>query len=146
MANTTEILSEDEEKKIVAAIKNAEKKTSGELKVHIEKSSNKKPPYDRAKEVFEKLNMHATELKNGVLFYIAFEDKQFAILGDKGIDDAVPENFWEEIKHTMTSHFKSGDFSTGIIEGITMAGEQLKTHFPWQEDDINELNDDISKG
>jgi len=80
------------------------------------------------------------------LFYLAIADHKFAILGDAGINQKVPENFWEEIKEEMTASFKEGKFTEGLSTGIKKAGEQLKHHFPWQEDDVNELSDEISFG
>ena len=138
-------LTNEEEQEIVAAISMAEKETSGEIRVHIEKTTSK-VPFDRALEVFEELKMHETELKNGVLIYLAVADKQFVICGDKGINDVVPEGFWDTTKDAMKNHFKSGNFKHGLIDGIQKAGEQLKNYFPWQEGDTNELSNEISKG
>jgi len=138
-------LTNEEEQEIVAAISMAEKETSGEIRVHIEKTTSK-APYDRALEVYVELKMHETELKNGVLIYLAVADKQFVICGDKGINDVVPDTFWVTTKEAMLSHFKNGDFKQGLIDGIQKAGEQLKNYFPWQEGDTNELSNEISKG
>lgn len=138
-------LTNEEEQEIVAAISMAEKETSGEIRVHIEKTTSK-VPYERALEVFEELKMHHTELKNGVLIYLAVSDKTFAICGDKGINDVVTEDFWESTKDAMMTHFKCGDFKQGLIDGIQKAGAQLKNYFPWQEGDTNELSNEISKG
>ncbi|HNV81862.1 MAG: TPM domain-containing protein [Tenuifilaceae bacterium] len=139
------MLSNEEKKRIVDAIKQAELNTSGEVRVHIE-SHCKKDVLDRAADVFALLKMHKTQLRNGVLFYLAIKDKQFAVLGDAGINSLVPENFWEEVKDEMLLHFKQGNFTVGLVNGITMAGEKLKQHFPYQKDDINELPDEISFG
>lgn len=139
------LFTEEQKAKIVDAIKEAELNTSGEIRVHIEKSCPE-DVMDRAAFMFEKLKMHKTELRNGVLFYLAVKDRKFAILGDAGINAKVPEGFWDTIKETMVSHFKEGDFAGGLAEGILMSGEQLKTHFPFQTDDVNELSDDISFG
>ena len=131
---------------IIQAIKSAEVSTSGEIQVHIE-SRCKGEVLDRAVQVFDTLKMHQTKDRNGVLFYLAVVDKRFAILGDKGINDAVAEDFWENIKEHMASLFKQGQFTQGLIDGIQMAGEQLGQHFPYQGDsDINELPDEISFG
>ena len=135
----------DEEAKILAAIKAAENKTSGEVRIHIEKRC-KKEPYQEAIEVFEKLGMTKTELRNGVLILVALEDHKFAIIGDKGINEKVPPNFWEDTKELMVSHFKDGRIVDGIVAGIVDAGKQLKQYFPYQQDDTNELKDDISYG
>ena len=141
----SEFFSEEEKQKIVRAIEEAEKDTSGEIRVHIEKDC-KTDVLDRAAYIFKKLKMHKTKLRNGVLFYLALEDHKFAILGDAGINKVTPDNFWEEIKETMLSYFREGKFADGLVKGIRMAGEKLKEHFPYQKDDINELSDEISFG
>lgn len=129
---------------IIGAIRNAEKKTSGEIQVHIE-SHCKGDVLDRAAEVFEKLKMHKTEQRNAVLFYLAVLDHKFAILGDAGINKVVPENFWENIKEEMLVHFKAKAFTEGLRKGIEMSGKQLQQHFPYDhEGDINEIPDEIS--
>lgn len=134
-----------DEQRILNAIAEAENRTSGEIRVHIERTC-KKDPYTEAVEVFEKLGMTNTELRNGVLILVSLDDHKFAIIGDKGIDEKVPKGFWAETKELMLGHFKQGHIVDGIIEGITDAGHQLKQYFPLQEDDKNELNDDISYG
>lgn len=139
------LFTEDQKTEIVNAIKEAELNTSGEIRVHIEKSCPE-DVMDRAAFIFEKLKMHKTELRNGVLFYLAVKDRKFAILGDAGINAKVPEGFWDEIKELMLERFREGDFSGGLTQGILRSGEQLKAHFPYQKDDVNELNDDISFG
>ena len=137
-------ITEEDEKEIVVAIQQAEKETSGEIRIHIEKSS-KIDYFDRAKEVFHQLKMDNTKLGNGVLIYLAIEDRNFVILGDYGINNVVPDNFWESTKTKMLSHFKKGDFKQGLIDGVLMAGKQLQQHFPWDSDDKNELSDHISR-
>lgn len=145
MSKVEDFLTPEEEEAIVEAIRLAEKETSGEIRVHIERITSK-APYDRALEVFQDLRMDATELKNGVLIYLAVEDHQFVICGDKGINDVVPNDFWDCTKDAMAAQFKSGNFKQGLIDGITKAGEQLQKYFPYQEGDINELSNEISKG
>lgn len=137
--------SEENKLQITNAIRTAESNTSGEIRVHIEKHC-KEDVLDRAAFIFEKLKMHKTELRNGVLFYLAIEDHKFAILGDSGINQKVPDNFWEEIKEEMARNFREGNFTEGLSSGIRKAGEQLKQHFPYQQDDVNELSDEISFG
>lgn len=134
---------EAEEKKIVEAIQDAELQTSGEIRVHIEEH-NEKEAYDRAVEVFDALEMQKTAERNGVLFYLATEDHRFAILGDKGINERVPTNFWEDIKNDMQNQFKKGAFVAGLVFGINAAGKALAEFFPYQSDDTNELSNDIS--
>ena len=136
-------LTEEEKELIVSSIKEAELNTSGEIRVHLENHC-KMDVLDRAAEVFATLNMHETKLRNGVLFYLAMKDHKLAILGDMGINQKVPEHFWEEIRDFMVAKFKEGKYAEGLSEGIKMAGQQLKAHFPYQSDDQNELSDDIS--
>jgi uncharacterized membrane protein len=145
MSQSDSFLTPEAETAIVEAIRLAELQTSGEIRVHIEKSTSK-VPFDRALEVFHSLTMHATAQKNGVLIYVAYQDKNFVICGDQGINDLVPADFWDTTKDLMASHFKSGDFASGLISGIAQVGEQLKTYFPLQENDQNELSNEISKG
>ena len=138
-----ELFTDELQKQVVAAIETAELNTSGEVRVHLDDNC-KGDVLDRAAYVFEKLEMHKTEQRNGVLFYLAVQDKKFAILGDAGINQKVPDNFWEEIKSEVIANFKKGDFAKGLSSGIVKAGEQLKAHFPYQEDDVNELENEIS--
>lgn len=138
-------LSEAEEKQIHDAIEHAEMQTSGEVRLHLEPYC-KMDPLDRAADVFGFLHMHETKERNGVLFYLAFEDHRFAIIGDAGINAKVPAGFWDEIRDTVMSHFAGKKYAEGLEKGIRMAGEKLKEHFPRQHDDDNELKNDISYG
>ena len=144
MSKIEAFLSAGEERDIVEAIRLAELNTSGEIKVHIEKTSNGDAT-NRALEVFHTLKMDNTKLQNAVLIYVAIEDKNFVIYGDTGINKVVPNNFWDSTKDIMQSHFKSGNFKQGLVEGIQKSGEQLKTYFPYSNLDTNELSNDISK-
>jgi uncharacterized membrane protein len=135
--------SKEEKKQITDAIAEAELNTSGEIKLHME-GNCKIDVLDRAAYVFEKLEIHKTVQRNGVLFYLAVYDHKFAILGDAGINQLVPANFWDQIKETMLGYFKDGKFADGLSKGILMAGEQLKANFPFQKEDVNELSDEIS--
>lgn len=131
---------------VVAAIRSAELRTSGEIQVHIENHC-KGDLMDRAAELFETLKMYQTKDRNGVLVYLAVEDHKFAILGDAGINQVVEPNFWENTKEKMAEYFKKGQFTQGLVEGIAMAGEKLRNHFPYDKDsDQNELPDEISFG
>lgn len=145
MSKVEDFLSFKEEQEIIAAIREAEKNTSGEIRVHLEKSTNK-PVYERALEVFHLLKMDNTKLQNGVLIYVAVIDRAFVIYGDEGINKVVAANFWESTKNVMQAHFRRGHFKQGLVEGILKAGTQLETYFPWQADDENEIPDDISVG
>jgi uncharacterized membrane protein len=135
----------EEQEKIKQAIQSAEKETSGEIRVHIENDCEG-DVLDRAATLFDKLDMAKTELRNGVLFYLSINSRKFAILGDLGINAKVPLNFWEEIKNNMVDKFRNQEYCQGLVEGITMAGQQLKTWFPYGKNDVNELPDDISFG
>lgn len=146
MSKVEDFLTQEEESAIVEAICVAEKNTSGEIRVHIEKTAGLADPYDRAMEVFHDLKMDETQLKNGVLLYIAVDDHTFVICGDQGINDIVENDFWDCTKDIMVAHFKDGNFKQGLIDGILRAGEKLKIHFPRTADDINELSNEISKG
>jgi len=145
MQGVKKFLSAEEEQEIIAAIHTAEKNTSGEIRIHVE-SKSEKDVYERALEVFQQLEMYTTEQRNGVLIYIAIDDKSFVICGDEGIDAIVPEDFWNTTKDTMQQYFKQGNFKEGIVAGVLKAGEELKAHFPWQQNDEDELSNEISKG
>lgn len=145
MSHVEEFLTAEEEQEIIDAIVVAEKNTSGEVRVHIEATS-KIDHFSRAQQLFHFLKMDNTKEANGVLIYVAVDDKKFVIYGDKGIDRAVPKGFWDSTKDTMASHFKNGNFKQGIVEGVLSAGKELEAHFPWDHNDTNELSDAISKG
>lgn len=134
--------SSEEQKQISEAIAAAEKATSGEIRICMEKSCSE-DVLDRAANYFHKLGMDKTELRNGVLIYLATTDHKFAIIGDAGINKVVPENFWDSTKEAMLTHFKSGELAAGIVTGIRLAGEQLATYFPCLDGDKNELSDEI---
>jgi len=133
----------EQQAEILAAIRKAEDNTSGEIRVHLE-TSIQGDVLDRAAWIFKKMKMHETAERNGVLFYLAVDIRKFAIIGDKGINEKVGENFWDSIKHVMEEHFRKGEFSEGLIRGILMAGTQMREHFPFKKGDVNELPDDIS--
>jgi uncharacterized membrane protein len=135
----------EEKQRIREAIRAAEDNTSGEIQVHLENRSMKPVP-ERATEIFNILKVYNTAKRNGVLFYLAVKDRQFAVLGDTGIDRVAGPTFWDNIKQHMEAMFREGKFTDGLCEGIRMAGEQLRTYFPVQKDDRNELPDDISFG
>jgi uncharacterized membrane protein len=134
---------EDEQLRIRDAVAAAEKNTSGEIRVCIEKTCSAEV-LNRAAQYFYQLDMDKTRLRNGVLIYLATVDHKFAIIGDAGINKAVPHDFWDETKEEMLAHFKNGDLAEGIITGINRAGEKLKAFFPYALDDKNELSDDIA--
>ena len=136
-------LTSEEEAEIIEAIIEAERNTSGEIRVHLEPHA-KIDAFERAAEVFDMLEMHKITKRNGVLLYVAVEDRTFVILGDSGINDVVPNDFWESTKDIIISEFKQGKMKQGLVDGILMAGQQLKKHFPFKKGDINELPNEIS--
>ncbi|MBL4675643.1 MAG: TPM domain-containing protein [Mucilaginibacter sp.] len=137
------VFTEEEQQRIQKAVADAERQTSGEIRVCIEKTCSDEP-LDRAVRYFAQLEMHKTRLRNGVLIYVATVDRKFAIIGDAGINKVVPEDFWDTTKEDMLRQFKFGNLVEGIVTGITKAGEQLKQYFPHQAGDRNELSDDIA--
>ena len=145
MSRVEDFLTKEEEQEIVNAISKAEKNTSGEIRVHIEKETSL-AAIDRAMEVFRSLNMEDTQERNGVIIYVAVKSHQFAIYGDKGINEKVADDFWNCTKDVMANHFKHGNFKDGLIESILNAGEQLQKYFPYQNNDADELSNEISKG
>lgn len=145
MSKVEDFLTKVEEDNIVEAIRDAEEQTSGEIRVHIE-NTNIKSCLERAEDVFYFLGMDNTKDKNGVLFYVDVENKQFAVIGDTGIDKVVPEYFWESIRDRVTSEFAKGNYGDGLVLGIIEAGQKLQEYFPYQHTDTNELSNEISKG
>jgi uncharacterized membrane protein len=141
--NASTFFTREQQAAILAAVKEAENQTSGEIRVHIETSCNE-DVLDHAAWVFKKLGMHKTAERNGVLFYLAIKDRKFAVIGDAGINSKVPAGFWDDVKELLLRRFRDGKFTEGLSEGIIMAGEHLKKHFPHKIDDANELPDEIS--
>ena len=145
MSNIEDFLSQKEEQEIVEAIRVAECDTSGEIRIHIEKTCTI-DVYERALDVFHILKMDNTKQQNGVLIYVAVDNKSFVIFGDQGINNIVGLDFWNSTRDKISSQFKSGNFKQGIIDGIKEAGKVLSKHFPWEHGDSNELENTISKG
>jgi len=135
----------EESKAIVNAIAEAEAMTSGEIRIHVE-AKCKGEVLHRATQIFYKLGMDKTVHANAVLIYLAHDDRKFAILGDKGINQVVPANFWDGTKEVMKEHFKRGEFYQGVLFAIQETGSHLKQYFPHQRDDKNELPNEISEG
>ena len=143
MSNARQILNNEEDRRIVEAIKQAELNTSGEIKVHIENHC-RGDVEERSLHVFNRLKMNETQQRNGVLIYLAVRDHKFAFLGDEGINNVVEADFWTDIRDLMVTAFREGRFADGLEQGIMRCGEKLKTYFPYQSDDINEIPDEIS--
>lgn len=138
-----ELLSAEQQGRIVEAVRKAELNTSGEIRIHIDEKCSG-DPMERAAFVFHKIGMDRTKDRNGVLIYLAYKSKVFSIIGDEGIDRVVPEGYWNEVCTAMESHFKAGRFTEGLSEAAMSIGEKLKEFFPYREDDVNELPDEIS--
>ena len=143
MSNAVTLLNREEDRRVVEAIRQAELNTSGEIKVHIENHC-RGDVEERSLFVFNHLKLNETKLRNGVLSYLAVRDHKFAILGDEGINQVVEDGFWNDIRDLMMACFKEGHFADGIEQGIMRCGEKLKTYFPYQTDDVNEIPDEIS--
>ena len=139
-----QFLTDQQEQDVINAIRQAENNTSGEIRIHLEKSLDQ-DALKRAREVFHQLEMDKTVLKNGVLFYVAVDDHQFAIIGDEGIDNKVPDNFWESVRDEVISEFVKGNYTRGLVKGILHAGEKLQEYFPFNDKGENEISDEISK-
>lgn len=137
-----ELFSEQDQVRISDAIEYAENFTSGEIRICISKHC-KGNPLEQAALYFERMGMHKTALRTGILFYLAVEDRKFAIIGDQGINEKLAPEFWDTSKEIMQSHFKQGNFLEGLLAGIASVTEPLKTHFPRDHDDVNELPNDI---
>jgi uncharacterized membrane protein len=141
-----EIFSESEKNRLVQAIRVAERLTSGEIRLFVENRCKYVDPIERAREAFLSLGMEKTRQRNGVLVYVAIKDRQFAILGDQGIHEKVGDNFWMQEANLMLEHFRDAHIVEGIEAVIREIGESLRTHFPHEADDKNELPDDIVFG
>lgn len=132
-----------DQRRVVEAIGEAEKQTSGEIRVHLTPKCGEDVMKDAIK-TFNRLEMFKTRHRNGVLIFVAFESRKFAILGDSGINGVVPANYWDTEKDTLLEHLKAGDPTTGLCQVIANVGEKLKAFFPIEEDDENELSNEIS--
>lgn len=137
-------LDKESQLRVVEAIGVAEKCTSGEIRVHIEPTCKKENPYDRAVEVFDQLEMYKTEARNGVLIYIAYKSRKLAVIGDKGITQKVGVNFWVGEKDILAEYLRAKKTAEGLCKVIKMIGENLAKYFPYQNDDVNELSNEIS--
>lgn len=141
--STNGFLTDKQEQRIIKAIAEAENKTSGEVRVHIEHKSNR-DPLERAARIFHELGMDETELQNGVLIYIATEDHKAAVYAGKGIHTQVEEGFWNDVLNILLEHFKKQEYEIGIVEAVQKVGNKLKELYPYQSGDVNELTNEIS--
>lgn len=137
------LLTEEQEQNVVEAIARAEKMTSGEVRVHIEEEC-KKDPLERARKIFHKLKMDRTEQNNGVLIYVATDDRKLAIFGGKAIYEQVGHEFWDDVIEQLSTRFINGQYEIGLVEAVETVGRKLEDLFPYQRDDVNELTNQIS--
>ena len=138
---------EEQNEKIVNAIRDAEMQTSGEVRIFVENRCKYVDALDRAKQLFDNLEMGRTELRNGVLFYIAIKDRQLAIYADEGIHKAAGPDYWKNSVKDILSVFGRENITEGIIASISKIGQALKTYFPYEKEiDKNELPDEIVFG
>lgn len=140
---SNDFLTEEQEQKIIAAIQEVETQTSGEVRVHIEHNCRREP-LERAARIFHELGMDETELRNGVLIYIASEDHKAAVYAGEGIHKQVEEGFWNDVLQILITHFKDEAYEEGIEAAVKKVGAKLDELFPYRGGDINELSDDIS--
>ena len=145
--NTDKLLNTSDKQMLVQAIQAAEKTTSGEIRVYVESRTKKGDALSRATEIFFKNKMNATKERNGVLVYVAVEDRKLAIYADQGIYDKVGVEFWYSQVQEMTSHFKEENYVKGMSVVIAEIGKALTSHFPYDRvSDSNELSDEIMIG
>jgi uncharacterized membrane protein len=143
MITAKDFFSEQEKEAIIASIREAEKETSGEIRLHLENRCPRDPVH-RARELFTSLGMHQTQKRNAVLIYISVQDHNVAIWGDEGIHEHVGQAFWDNEVQLIINHFKKGDYVQGVCKAIAQIGENLKKYFPYHHNDKNELPDEIS--
>ena len=140
-----DLLTEAERLRVRDAIAAAEKRTSGEIRVHLEDHIEDEV-LDHAAFIFEELGMQRTRDRNGVLIYLSVADRKLAVIGDDAIDQRVPDNFWNDVLGLLKLHLVAGRAADGLVEAVHMVGEKLRTHFPLKVDDSDELPNDISYG
>lgn len=138
-------LTTEEQETIKQAVAKAEMNTSGEIRLRLEPECSG-DPLTRAIKVFELLNMHKTKDRNGILIYVAYEDRKMAIFGDEGIHSKVPADYWQSTLQKLQTAFAKGLYCEGLVQAISDVGHNLKNIFPYQLDDRNELDNDISHG
>ena len=143
VTSAEDLLTKEERKRVAQAIAQAEQATSSEIRVHLE-DHIEEDVLDHAAYIFEELGMHRTADRNGILIYICVADRQMAVIGDKGINEKVPEGFWNGVIEALRRNFQGGNFAAGLIEAVEMVGELTSTHFPRRGNDRNELSNEVS--
>ena len=130
---------------IVEAIVNAEKRSTGEIRVHVTRKACRDMMAE-AKKTFQKLGMHKTKHRNGILLFVSWKNRELAILGDQGIHDQVGDSFWSQTRDKMIRYFREGRIEEGIVAGVTDAGEKLQKFFPAEHDkNPNELDNTVTE-
>ena len=142
----TDLINSIDTEAIETAIAAAEKNCSGEIRVHIETTIGAHEIRSAGEKVFERLGMTKTKDRNGVLIFLAAEEQQFVILGDRGIHERVGDEFWQRVAQEMTGHFREGRFTEGLVAAVAEAGRRLSEHFPYHREDVDELTNEVSFG
>ena len=140
----SQFFSQADEQEIVSAIQEAERHSSGEIRVHLA-CDVEGDIMEAAHAVFNRLKMHQTKDRNGMLILIELKNQRFALFGDEGIHRRVGQGFWNEIRDTIQYQFRHGNYLEGLLRGIERCGQNLKQHFPSMPDNANELSNEISR-
>jgi len=140
------IFSESDLEILKSCIDKAEKTTSGEIRLHVEAICTHDVPEKRAHEVFQDLGMHQTKQKNAILIYLAHESRKFVLWGDQGIHDRVGQSFWDEQARFLSEQLRGGNYLLGMQKVIENLGRALGEYFPWDDSDVDELDNSISTG
>ncbi len=140
-----EFLTRAELDRVRDAVRSAEKRTSGEIRVHLD-AAIMEGGLDHAAFVFDDLGMKKTKDRNGVLLYVSVPSRKVAVIGDAGIHAKSGQHYWDAVLELVLSHFREGRHCEGLCAGVERIGDQLLEHFPFQRDDVNELDDDVSFG
>jgi uncharacterized membrane protein len=143
---TREFLTKLEHDRIVAAIREAESKTSGEIRVVIQRGKLKSDPLVAAQKKFHRLGMHKTRERNAVLIFVAPRMHKFAVVGDNAIHERCGDEFWQRVVETMRVHFRNEKFNDALIDAVNEVGKVLAGHFPRRSASANELPDDVIEG
>ena len=140
---TKEFLGQIDHDCIVNAIREAEAKTSGEIRVFVQRGKLRADPVAAAQRKFHQLGMRKTRERNAVLIFVAPRAHKFAVVGDKAIHEKCGDEFWQRIVDGMRVHFQNEKFSHALFEAIREIGKLLAAHFPITSGNANELPDKI---
>ena len=143
---TREFLSKLEHDRIVQTIREAESKTSGEIRVFVQRGKLKSDPLAAAQKKFRQLHMHKTRESNAVLIFVAPRAHKFAVVGDKAIHEKCGDEFWQRVVTRMRTHFQNENFSDALVEAIKEIASVMASHFPKTLGNANELPDDVIEG